>query len=157
MTIRSCIKNSTYVFLDTAPLIYFIEAHPVYGEMVRQFILAAESGKIKAISSVITLHEVLVQPYRNGNDTLAEKFSAFLKGGRNITLLPISDEIAEAASRLRGRYLFLKLADAMQIATALHAGADLFLTNDKQLKQLTEIPVAVLDECCKDEKLNPDG
>jgi len=51
----------------------------------------------------------------------------------------------------------LKLADAMQIATALHAGADLFLTNDKQLKQLTEIPVAVLDECCKDEKLNPDG
>jgi len=102
VTIRSCIKNSTYVFLDTAQLIYFIEAHPVYGEMVRQFILAAESGKSR-------------------------------------------------------RYLFLKLADAMQIATALHAGADLFLTNDKQLKQLTEIPVAVLDECCKDEKLNPDG
>ena len=147
MTIRSCIKSSTFVFLDTAPLIYFIEAHPAYGEKVRQFVLAAEYGKIKAVSSLITLHEVLVQPYRNGNDTLAEQFSTFLRNSRNITLLPISDEIAEFAARLRGRYLFLKLADAMQIATALHAGADLFLTNDKKLKQLTEIPVAVLDDC----------
>lgn len=101
MTIRSCIKKSTHVFFDTAPLIYFIEAHPVYGEMVRQFVHAFE---------------------------------------------PISEIIAETAARLRGRYLFLKMADALQVAAALIVGADLFLTNDKQLKQLTEIPVAVLDD-----------
>ena len=42
----------------------------------------------------------------------------------------------------------LQMADALQIASALHSGADLFLTNDKQLKQLTEISVAVLDDYC---------
>lgn len=146
MTIRSCIKKSTHAFFDTAPLIYFIEAHPVYGEMVRQFVHAFESGKIRAASSVITLHEVMVQPIRNNDQILADRFSFFLKNSKQLDLVPISDVIAETAARLRGRYLFLKMADALQVAAALGVGADLFLTNDKQLKQLTEIPVAVLDD-----------
>ena len=146
MTIHSLIERSKSVFFDTAPLIYFIEAHPVYGEAVKQFVIAFESRKIKAVSSVITLHEVQVKPYRNGNELLARNFSGFLRNSNNFNLIHISDDIAEAAARLRGRYAGLKMADALQIAAALHSGADLFLTNDKQLKQITEISVAVLDE-----------
>lgn len=97
---------------------------------------------------MITLHEVMVQPIRHNNQFLADRFSFFLKNSDQLDLVSISDEIAETAAGLRGRYLFLKMADDLQVAAALSVGADLFLTNDKQLKQLTEIPMAVLDEYC---------
>ena len=146
MTLTSLITQSKIFFLDTAPLIYFIEAHPVYGEAVRQLILSCAKKKIQIVSSVITLHEVLVRPYRNGNALLAQKFSVFLKNNRSLMLLSISEDISEMAAKLRGDYVWLKLADALQIAAALDAGADLFLTNDKQLKQIREIQIVILDD-----------
>lgn len=88
----------------------------------------------------------MIQPIRNNDQLLADRFSFFLKNSQQLNLVPISDVIAETAARLRGRYLFLKMVDALQVAAALDVGTDLFLTNDKQLKQLTEIPVAVLDD-----------
>lgn len=146
MNLTSLINQSKALFLDTAPLIYFVEAHPVYGEIVKQVITSCIDKKRFILSSVITLHEVMVKPCRDANTPLAEKFATFLKNNRNLRLLMISEETAELAAKLRGYYHWLKLADALQIASALDAGADLFLTNDKQLKQIREIQVVVLDD-----------
>jgi predicted nucleic acid-binding protein len=38
------------------------------------------------------------------------------------------------------------LTDALQIAVALEAGCEAFLTNDRTLKRVTELRVLVLDE-----------
>jgi predicted nucleic acid-binding protein len=146
VSLTSLISQSKFFFIDTAPLIYFIEAHPIYGEMVKQVIMSCTKKKILIASSVITLHEVLVRPYRDANTLLAEKFSTFLKNNRSLRMLIISEDVSELAAKLRGDYAWLKLADAFQIAAALDAGADLFLTNDKQLKQIREIQVVVLDD-----------
>lgn len=146
MSLISLISQSKIFFLDTAPLIYFIEAHPIYGEMIKQVITSCTRKKIQIVSSVITHHEVLVRPYRDANTQLAEKFSVFLKNNRSLRLLSISEDISEMAAKLRGCYSWLKLADALQIAAAIDAGADLFLTNDKQLKLISEIRVVVLDD-----------
>ena len=146
MSLTSLINQSKALFLDTAPLIYFVEAHPVYGEMVKQVINSCTQKKILIVSSVITLHEVMVRPYRDANIILAEKFAAFLKNNRSLRLWTISAEISEFVAKLRGDYHWLKLADALQIASALDAGADFFLTNDKQLKQISEIQVMVIDD-----------
>ncbi|WP_416670565.1 type II toxin-antitoxin system VapC family toxin [Egbenema bharatensis] len=40
----------------------------------------------------------------------------------------------------------LKLTDALQLATALEAGCQAFLTNDTQLKRVTELKVLVISE-----------
>jgi predicted nucleic acid-binding protein len=40
----------------------------------------------------------------------------------------------------------LRTPDAILIATAIMAGCDAFLTNDKRLKQVTEIKVLVLED-----------
>ena len=48
------------VGLDTAPLIYFMERHPTYLEIVRPFFVALDQGEFRAVTSVITLLEVLV-------------------------------------------------------------------------------------------------
>jgi hypothetical protein len=62
------------VGLDTAPLIYLIEEHPVYLPLVRPFFEAADRGRLSFVTSVVTLLEVLVQPLRQGKEELARKY-----------------------------------------------------------------------------------
>lgn len=61
-------------------------------------------------------------------------------------MIEISEKIAESAGKLRGRYLFLKSIDAIQISAAVDVGADAFLTNDIKLKQIKEIKILVLKD-----------
>ena len=49
------------------------------------------------------------------------------------------------AAGFRARYHLL-LPDALQIAVALEAGCEAFLTNDLTLKRVTDLRVLVLDE-----------
>ena len=134
------------IFIDTAPVIYFIEAHPQFGPLAKEVVMAFQSGSLNAYSSVITLTEVLPKPIEEGNERLAKKFADFLKHGKNLTMIEISERIAEAAGRLRGRYPFLRALDAIKISGCIDVGADVFLTNDDKLKQVKEIKILVLKD-----------
>ena len=50
------------VFLDTAPLIYFIEGHSQYQQKLKELFVLNDEGNFKFLSSSITLLEVLVKP-----------------------------------------------------------------------------------------------
>ena len=134
------------VFIDTAPIIYYIEANPQYGPLVKDIVAAFQSGRLNAFTSVITLVEVLPKPVEAGNEALAKQFSEFLIAGKNITMMEITTGIAESAGNFRGRYSFLKTMDAIQIAASLEAEADAFITNDTKLKRISEIKIIVLKE-----------
>jgi len=134
------------VFIDTAPIIYYIEAHPQFGPLAKEIVDSFRSGKLIALSSVITLVEVLPKPIERGNDELARKFSKFLKTGKNIKLLDISADIAELAGRLRGQYKSLRALDAIQIAASISAGAGAFITNDVKLRQIKEVKSIILKD-----------
>jgi predicted nucleic acid-binding protein len=58
---------------------------------------------------------------------------------------PIDEVVADKAAELRARYN-LTLTDAFQLAVAIRAECDAFLTNDSDLKRVKEIPVIVLSE-----------
>ena len=66
------------IFIDTAPIIYFIEAHPVYGKIVKTIVEYFQTQKIIAYSSVITIAEVLPKPINSNKIELAQKFLNFL-------------------------------------------------------------------------------
>lgn len=144
MTISAALSGLKSIFIDTAPVIYYIEAHPEFGPLTKEVVSAVQSGSLTAFSSVITLTEVLPKPIESGDEKLAKKFSEFLKHGKNLVVLEISEKIAERAGKLRGYYPYLRTVDAIQIACAIDAGADAFLTNDKKLKQINEIKILIL-------------
>ena len=52
--------------------------------------------------------------------------------------------MAKKSAELRAKYKDIKLADALQLAAAIEYGCDAFFTNDKQLKQVSEINVVYL-------------
>ncbi|MEO6981017.1 MAG: hypothetical protein ABI113_21660, partial [Mucilaginibacter sp.] len=72
------------VFLDTAPLIYFIEGHSEYQEVLSRVFDANEKKDFIFITSSITLLEVLVKPLKDGNTKLAEQYKNILTNAPGI-------------------------------------------------------------------------
>ena len=133
------------VGLDTAPLIYYLEEHPTYLPLVDPFFDALARGDLYAVTSTVTLIEVLTQPLRHGDAALAAQYRSLLLNNRGIGMRAVSVAIAEEAARLRAAYT-LRTPDAVQLATALDAGASAFLTNDARLAAIPDLRVLVLDQ-----------
>jgi len=132
------------VGIDTAPLIYYIEAHPSYLPLVDPFFDAVARGLIQVVTSTITLAEVLTLPLRQGDHALAARYKQQLLSTQGLSMLSVSAEIAEEAARLRAASS-LRTPDAIQIATSLIMGAAAFLTNDGRLSAVTDLQVLVLN------------
>ena len=136
--------HGSTIGLDTAPVIYFIEEHPQYLSIVQSFFSAIDNGEIVAVTSVITLLEVLIHPIRKGNITLAQQYREILLNSNNLDSIPLSPDIAEQSAILRSQYN-LHTPDAIQIAIAISAGATHFLTNDSDLPIVSGLTFLILD------------
>ena len=139
------------VGLDTAPLIYFIEEDPTYLEVVRPFFEAISRRDIQVVTSTVTLLEVLVQPLRLQAVALADTYREFLLQSEGVSCIPVSSSIAEEAASLRSEYN-LRTPDAIQIATAMNAGASAFLTNDRRLPSLPNLRLVLLHQLRSDQQ-----
>ncbi len=135
--------------LDTAPIIYLIEEGR-YQNIIKPLFESLSRGEFSAVTSTITLLEVLVQPYRDGKATLAEKYREILMNSENLSIVPLVNDIADLAARTRGKY-GIRVPDSIQIATAIYSGAAAFITNDKNLKKIEEIEVVILDDLTQPE------
>ena len=63
-----------------------------------------------------------------------------------VNIVSIDGEIAKKAAKIRAEYKAFKSMDALQLSTAVLTGCDLFLTNDKQLKQFSEVKCITVDD-----------
>jgi predicted nucleic acid-binding protein len=134
-----------FVGIDTSPFIYHFEANPKYVQFTNILFSLIERGSISAVTSTITLMEILVKPEYEGNFKAVEDYKLLLKTFPNLRLLPIDDLIAEKAASIRARY-GLNPADALQVSTAIVANTNAFITNDIQMKKVKEIKVVVMKE-----------
>jgi predicted nucleic acid-binding protein len=142
------LTQHTFVGLDTNLLIYFVQAHPRYGPWCRTLFEQIGSGRNSAVTSAVSLLEVLVEPYRREDHELVHAFYALLPGYSHLRWLPVTLPVADLAAQLRARYR-LSTPDAIQIATALDAGATGLIGNDKSWRKVKEIECLVLDDVVK--------
>jgi predicted nucleic acid-binding protein len=133
------------VMLDTALLIYFIEEHSEYLPALKQLFSKVDAGEIKAVTSTITLLEVLVRPKKVFNFDLEEKYLEILLHNENLEIVPLDILIARKAAEIRAKY-GVKTPDAIQLATGINHECDAFLTNDKALKKVEEIKVVTIPD-----------
>lgn len=133
------------IMLDTSPLIYYIEDIEPYASALQSLFEAIASGDNPAVTSVVTLIEVLTKPIRDGRSDLAERFRLYLTSGKNLELMPVTLEISEQAAYVRAKY-GLRTPDAIQVATTMASGSSLLLTNDSEFKKVEDVNVLVLDD-----------
>ena len=133
------------VFLDTTPLIYFLDDDIHFGLKTRQIFEEILYNDRLLLTSVLTCMEYLVHPYRTNNQAKIKACADFLTDC-HIPVLSINLEIATRAAQIRAAYKDFKSLDALQLATACVYGCDAFLTNDKQLRQFHEIHCLTIDD-----------
>ena len=133
------------IWIDTAPFIYFIEKDPKYLNIVRPIFAEIDAGNIEALTSTITLLEVLVHPFKTNNELLVEKYREILLYAEGLTTFEIFHEVSELSSKLRAKYS-IRTPDAIQIAVGIIYAADTFLTNDSDMKKVKDISVVILED-----------
>ena len=131
------------VFVDTSPFIYYLQHNDLYYSDMKLF--WERYAVCNFVTSSVTITEYLTYPYCHNDLKMIDAFYFFIDG-MDIKIRSIDKEIAEKAAKIRAEYRFFKTMDALQLATACIAGCDLFLTNDKQLRQFGEIRCITVEE-----------
>lgn len=139
------LARHTIIGLDTSIFIYHLEAHPTYLARTKVILGAVQSGQCSGVTSVITLMELTVLPWRLQKPAVAHEYEALLINFPHLYAAEVTRDITRQAAQLRAHYN-LKPADALQVATALHYQATAFFTNDRQLRRLSDkLEIIVLD------------
>ena len=133
------------VFFDTAPFIYVFENKLPYKDLLTPVFLAVDAGTLHAVSSLITVVEVLSKPYGFKQWDLVKTYRRIFGRLSKIEVLPLTLESADMTAQIRGRYN-LKTPDAIQWVTAVLYNVDYFLTNDRRFKVLNDDRVLIIDE-----------
>ena len=131
------------VAVDAALFIYLIEEDARYLPAVRPLFLEADRGERLIVTSAITLLEVLVVPFREGDAHLAERYEQLITRSRGVRVMDATRGALRAAAQLRAA-TGVKTPDALQLAAALGAGCETFVTNDRRLPVIPGLRVVQL-------------
>jgi predicted nucleic acid-binding protein len=128
------------VALDTQIFIYFIEEDHRYLPLIKPLFVALDRGDLAAVTSGLSLMEVLVVPYRSGNAALADRYESLLTHSRGLRFIDVDHRLLKAAAQLRATFK-LKPPDAIQVAAALVGGCSSFLTNDRRIRAVPGLKI----------------
>lgn len=131
------LPENALLLVDSAPIIYVLEDHSELAPVFKPVFETHDKGLVRLAVTTITLAEVLTGPLSANDEVLAERYRSTLKSWFVVDLDP---EIAESAARLRAA-LRLKLADAVQAASALAIGADGLVTHDRDFSAVRNLRV----------------
>lgn len=124
----SIIKPAATVYLDTNAIIYLTEGNPNFKASIEGFFVEIEKTGARLITSELTYTEVMVIPFRIGDAMLATAYERLLD--TLIEPLPLGRQELFMAARLRANTRKLRTPDALHLATAIVANADIFVTGD---------------------------
>ncbi|TAO05429.1 MAG: type II toxin-antitoxin system VapC family toxin [Phormidium sp. SL48-SHIP] len=143
MKIETALAGVSRLFLDTAPVIYFVERNPLFVDRVDPIFERFESEITPVVGSV-TVAECLVGALQMSLTDLEQAYVAIFKSD-DVLFVENTLTISQDAARIRVQYN-LRLPDALQIAAAMDAGCQAFLTNDAQLKRIAELNILLVSE-----------
>lgn len=126
------LPQGALLLLDTAPIIFFLERHPTFASAYRPLFTAHAAGRVRFAVSTVTLAEIVTGPLQAGEEALAERYRAILESWQTVAM---DADVAMSAARLRAS-LRLKLADAVQLASALAINADALVTHDRDFARV---------------------
>jgi predicted nucleic acid-binding protein len=125
------------LLVDAGPIIHVLEDHPRLGSRFRPLFEAHAAGHVRFAVTTITIAEVLTGPLQAGDEALARRYRSILESWQPV---PLDVNIAESAARLRAS-LRLRLADAVQAASALTISAAALVTHDRDFSRVHSLRV----------------
>jgi predicted nucleic acid-binding protein len=142
--VRAFLRRHRRIALDTSVFIYQMEAHPRYLPASDLVFAWLDRRGSQAVTSTITMTELLVPAYREADEDRVNLFYGLLSTYPSLRWIPPDLEIADLAARLRARH-GMRTPDSLQAATAMHAGASGMITNDEVFCRVEGFETLVLE------------
>lgn len=143
--LRARLRAHQRVALDTCIFIYQWEANPRYSPLTDSIFSSLDQAEFTAVSSTITMTELLVHPYRDHDLERVNDLIGLLSSYPNLEWIAPTLAIAVLSAEIRATHR-LSTPDALQAATAVHTSASAMITNDPIFKRLPGIDVLLLDD-----------
>jgi predicted nucleic acid-binding protein len=126
-------------YLDSNIFIYTLEGYADFADTLHQLALDIAEAKLDAVTSEISVAEVLVKPIAERDAQAQKNYTTALRNTDNFTVVPIDRDILLEAATIRA-YNKLKLPDAIHFATACLNECTHFVTNDDHFKTVKSHP-----------------
>lgn len=139
------LRGRQRVGIDTSVFIYHLESNSRYADIVAAVFQEMAIGSFEAITSVLTLMELAVRPLQLKRPDIADEYDVILANFPNLGIVPIDRAVARRAAELRAAYR-LRPADALQVSASIESSASSFLSNDLNLRRISEIDILLLDD-----------
>jgi uncharacterized protein len=119
------------IYWDTMLFIYWLEDNPRYAKRVDAIHSRMRERNDELITGSLAIGEVLAGIYRKSSPEKAQEIQALLENAI-VSVVPFTADTANLYGQIRSA-LSVPPADAIHLACAAEARADLFLTNDNRL------------------------
>jgi hypothetical protein len=91
------------VYVDVNVLIYALTGFSAFAPVISPFLKAVESGGLEAVTSELSVAELLVKPFRDTDAQAEADCRAMHFGQPHLALVPVNQDILIEAARLRVR------------------------------------------------------
>ena len=141
--LAAALRQHERIGVDTPIFIYHFEGTTHLAGLAGVALDELAGGAFTGVTSVLTLMEIAVKPLQMGRPDVAEEYEVLLANYPNLVIAAIDRPTARRAAELRAEYR-LRPADALQVAACLEQGATAFLSNDRELRRITDLQVWML-------------
>jgi predicted nucleic acid-binding protein len=137
-------EKGNLIYLNTNPLVHAVERDPAGAEPMRALLRALRERRGVAVTSELTLGEIMVRPVKLGNHKLKRAYLELLVWSKVIELVPISRQILYDSADYRAvahpnapdakqdrRNFF---PDAIHVMTAAARRCRYFVSRDDRIK-----------------------
>ncbi len=143
--LRGRLDGASLVHLDARVVALHLLAAPPYAPLTRLVFAGLRDGSIRGQTSAVALYQLLAEVYRRGEPEKAGAVARILEVHGGLTLVPVDSEVAVQAAQVRAQ-LGGRPERAIQIATALVSGAEIYLTEGSGLRRIVGMRVVNLED-----------
>jgi predicted nucleic acid-binding protein len=124
------------IYLDTNVFIAAYETRGARSDHAWWILDAVEANEFLAVTSELTLAEVLVGPLQDGDEELAGHYHDIVSSDDGLDVAPVDRNVLIEAAMLRSFSRTLKLPDAIHVATARLRGCSFVVSDDRRLPSM---------------------
>ena len=132
------------IALDTSVFVYQVESNLQYIAFTRPIFRWIEQPGHSAVTSTITMTELLVRPYQSREQQRVDEFYSLLATYPNLEWIAPDLNIADLAAQFRAEFR-MPTRDAVQAATAARSQATGLVTNDPIFGRVDAFETLLLD------------